>query len=456
MRPLSTVVLFSVVCLCTTWLLGAGNWRWMRLKKLFNACEPETFDVRKSWGAYSPFYSVEEYIPPPVGCNITQVNILQRHGARFPTIGAALFIVSAVWKLKSVDAYTHPSMEFLSSFEYSLGVNDLVPFGALQAYEAGALVFERYRNLVDADHLPFVRASSGARVVQSATNWTAGFSAASDYIYHPPLAVILSEQGNDTLENHMCPNAGSSAAQTAEWLAVYAPAITARLNAWAPGAGLTDRETQALISLCAFHTVASSTPARLSPFCALFTPTDFAAFDYSADLDKYYLTGYGAALGRVQGVGYVNELLARLTCTAVRDRTQTNSTLDADPATFPLDRTLYADFSHDNTMVAIFGALGLFRQSRPLSTTRPNTRRTWRTHEMVPFSGRMVVEKMECWKDGYVRVLVNDALQPLEFCATGRAGICTLASFVERQAYARSNGGGDWEKCFSDLSYRSS
>lgn len=81
----------------------------------------------------------------------------------------------------------------------------------------------------------------------------------------------------------MCPNAGSSAAQTAEWLAVYAPAITARLNAWAPGAGLVDRETQALISLCAFHTVASSTPARLSPFCALFTPADFAAFDYSAD-----------------------------------------------------------------------------------------------------------------------------------------------------------------------------
>ncbi|KAJ7137743.1 histidine phosphatase superfamily [Mycena epipterygia] len=420
----------------------------MQAKEAFilDDCQPE-FDIRKSWGAYSPFFSVEEYPSPPDDCEITQVNILQRHGARFPTLGAALYIVSAVQKLQTVEVYAHPAMEFLSSFEYSLGINDLVPFGAQQSYEAGASVFERYGNLVDADNLPFVRASSGTRVVDSANNWTAGFSAASHHVYNPSLSVILSEQGNDTLENHMCPNADSSDVQTAEWLAIYAPEITARLNAWAPGASLTNRETQALISLCAFHTVAS-TPARLSPFCALFTPSDFAAFDYSADLDKYYNTGHGAPLGRVQGVGFVNELLARLTRTPVRDRTQTNRTLDADPATFPLDRTVYADFSHDNTMVAIFGALGLFRQPRPLSTAEPDARRTWRTHAMVPFSGRMVVEKMACGGGEYVRVLVNDALQPLEFCHAAD-GLCELSAFVDSQSYARNNGGSDWEKCFS-------
>ncbi|KAJ7681800.1 histidine phosphatase superfamily [Mycena rosella] len=435
----------------------------MRVKYIFLPpnCEPE-FDLRKSWGAYSPFFSVADYTPPPEGCEVTQVNILQRHGARYPTLGAALNIVSAVSKLQSVDAYTHPSMQFLSSFVYTLGVNDLVPSGALQSYEAGARVFERYANLVDADNIPFVRASSGTRVVDSANNWTAGFSAASHHVYTPPLSVILSEEGNDTLENHMCPNAGSSDVQAAEWLAVYAPAITARLNSWAPGAGLIDVETHALISLCAFHTAASASaaapaaapapdPAPLSPFCALFTPADFAGFDYAADLDKYYSTGYGGALGRVQGVGFANELLARLTRSAVRDRTQTNATLDADPATFPLDRTVYADFSHDNAMVAIFGALGLFRQPRPLSTAGPDARRTWRTHEMVPFSGRMVVEKLACDGGEYVRILVNDALQPLEFCAADGVGVglCELSAFVDSQSYARSNGGGDWEKCFS-------
>ncbi|KAJ6525468.1 phytase [Mycena vulgaris] len=446
-----TSVLFATVWLGVTWLLVDSNWTRVKHAFLPADYEPE-FDLRKSWGAYSPFFSVEEYAAPPDGCEVTQVNILQRHGARFPTLGAGLYIVSAVWKLQSVDAYTHPAMQFLSSFDYTLGVNDLVPFGALQSHEAGALVFERYSNLVDTDHLPFVRASSGARVVDSANNWTAGFSAASHHVYTPPLSVILPESGNDTLENHMCPNAGSSDVQTAEWLAVYAPAITMRLNSWAPGANLTDRETHALISLCAFHTAASASTvhAPLSPFCTLFTQADFEGFDYSADLDKYYYTGHGAALGRVQGVGYTNELLARLTGTAVHDHTQTNTTLDADPATFPLNRTIYADFSHDNTMVAIFGALGLFRQPRPLSTATPDARRTWRTHEMVPFSGRMVVEKMACGGGEYVRILVNDALQPLEFCAADRvAGLCELSAFVNSQSYAKSNGAGDWEKCFS-------
>ncbi|KAJ7217169.1 acid phosphatase [Mycena pura] len=444
----SGIVFFATAWLGITWVL-VTNFCQMSPSSIKYDRQPE-LDLRKFWGAYSPFFSVQEYAPPPDDCEISQ---LQRHGARFPTFGAALDIVSAVLKLQSVDAYTHPSMEFLSTFEYTLGTNDLVPYGALQSYEAGTAVFERYANLVDADNLPFVRASSGMRVVDSANNWTAGFSAASHHIYNPSVSVILDEAGNDTLENHMCPNSGTSDVQSAQWLAVYAPAITARLNSWAPGADLTDRETYGLLSLCAFHTVASVTPDSLSPFCALFSQAEFRAFDYSADLDKYYNTGYGAArgLGRVQGVGYTNELIARLTRSPVRDHTQTNTTLDADPATFPLNRTVYADFSHDNTMVAIFGALGLFRQPRPLSTAEPDARRTWHTHEMVPFSGRMVVEKLACGGEEYVRILVNDALQPLEFCAPGGRGVglCTLSAFVDSQLYASSNGDGEWEKCFS-------
>jgi hypothetical protein len=266
----------------------------------------------------------------------------------------------------------------------------------------------------------------------------------------------------------MCPNAGSSDEETDEWLAVFAPPITARLNSWAPGANVTDAETYSLISMCAFHTVASATRGRidrLSPFCALFTQADFEAFEYSMDLDKYYGTGYapsfpplsyslpshryGDALGPVQGVGYTNELLARLTRTAVNDHTQTNTTLDADPATFPLDRTIYADFSHDNTMIAIYAAMGLFRQPRALKTTAPDARRTWRASWLVPFSGRMVVEKLVCRRKEYVRILVNDAVQPLESCENVlKSGLCELSAFVKSQAYARSNGGGDWEKCF--------
>ena len=132
------------------------------------------------------------------------------------------------------------------------------------------------------------------------------------------------------------------------------------------------------------------------------------------------------------------------------DRTQTNGTLDADGETFPLGRGVYADFSHDNEMVAVYAALGLFRQGRDLDPGRMDAGRTWFASRMVPFGARMVVERLECGtgegEGEYVRVLVNDQVQPLEFCG-GEEGICELGAFVDSQGYARDNGQGDWEAC---------
>ncbi|RDX55363.1 phytase [Lentinus brumalis] len=401
-------------------------------------------DVQQSWSMYSPYFAAGTYEAPPDRCLVDQVNLIQRHGARFPTSGAAARIKAALSKLRAATDLTDPLLEFVQKYKYDLGQDDLVPFGATQSYEAGQVAFERYSHILHGQE-PFVRASSGPRVVDSASNWTAGFATASGHRYNPEVSVIISEAGNDTLDDNMCPAAGSSDAETNAWLATFAPPMTARLNAGAVGANLTDADTYNLLTLCPFDTVAHERPGD---FCAVYEDLHAGpAFMYNGDLDKFYGTGYGQPLGPVQGVGYINELLARLTETAVQDQTQTNTTLDSDPATFPLNRTFYADFSHDNQMAAIFSAMGLFRQSAPLNATKPDPHRTWRTEKIVPFSGRMVVERLSCGGKAKVRVLVNDALMPLEFCGAGD-GVCTLDAFVESQSYARNNGNGDFEKCF--------
>lgn len=158
---------------------------------------------------------------------------------------------------------------------------------------------------------------------------------------------------------------------------------------------------------------------------------------------------YGNALGPVQGVGYVNELLARLSTTPVNDSTSTNNTLDSDPATFPLNRTIYADFSHDNLLIPVFAAIGLFHVN-PLDSTGPASQaQTWNVSRMVPFAGRMVVERLACRdEERYVRVLVNQAVQPLVFCGAKEGGVCSLEAFVQSQEFARSGGNGTWAKCF--------
>ena len=150
----------------------------------------------------------------------------------------------------------------------------------------------------------------------------------------------------------------------------------------------------------------------------------------------------------MQGVGYVNELIARLTESPVRDNTQTNRTLDADSSTFPLDRKIYIDFSHENEIVAIYSAMGLFRQRHSLDPRNPDPKRTWIASYLVPFSARLVTERLDCSGTSSVRMLVNDRLQRLEFCGSDDDGICTLDAFLESQEYARNDGYGDFELCF--------
>jgi hypothetical protein len=100
-------------------------------------------------------------------------------------------------------------------------------------------------------------------------------------------------------------------------------------------------------------------------------------------------------------------------------------------------------------MIAIFSAIGLFNQSVAVSTTTPNPDRTWIASNLVPFSSRMITEKVVC--DGssteYVRILVNDVVQPLYFCDANEYGLCTVDAFVASQTFATSGGDGLWPEC---------
>jgi hypothetical protein len=61
-----------------------------------------------------------------------------------------------------------------------------------------------------------------------------------------------------------------------------------------------------------------------------------------------YTSAYGSPVARVQGIGYIQELVARLTQTPIETHnSSTNSTLDNNPITFPLDHSLYVDATHE-------------------------------------------------------------------------------------------------------------
>jgi len=127
--------------------------------------------------------------------------------------------------------------------------------------------------------------------------------------------------------------------------------------------------------------------------------------------------------------------------------------LDSSPKTFPVGGTtnLYADFSHDNDMTAIFATLGLYNATRPLlNRTLENTEETkgYSASWSVPFAARAYFEKMTCvgGKEEFVRVIVNDRVLPLKPCSGDELGRCTLSAFVDSLSFARR--GGDWDQCF--------
>jgi hypothetical protein len=260
---------------------------------------------------------------------------------------------------------------------------------------------------------------------------------------------------NNTLHHGLCTafeeSTTGSAAQAA-YLSTFAPPITARLNTNLPGANLTDADALALMDLCPFETVASPGGGTLAPFCHLFSGAEWRAYDYYQSLGKWYGYGPGHALGPTQGVGFVNELLARLTRRAVRDGTSTNRTLDADPASFPLYRSVYADFSHDNDMMGVLGALGVYDGVAGLSNaTRqaPEEVGGFAASWAVPFAARVYVEKMRCRMhsaEELVRVLVNDRVVRMKGCRADNWGFCTLGRFVESMEFAREDG--RWDMCF--------
>src|SRR5258705_11352201 len=87
----------------------------------------------------------------------------------------------------------------------------------------------------------------------------------------------------------MCPNAIFSDEETSIWSAIFGSPIAKRLNDSAPGAQLTPSNVPNLMSLCAFESLAK---LSRSPFCDIFSSSEFDQFEYFSDLHTFYGTGY--------------------------------------------------------------------------------------------------------------------------------------------------------------------
>jgi acid phosphatase len=92
---------------------------------------------------------------------------------------------------------------------------------------------------------------------------------------------------------------------------------------------------------------------------------------------------------------------------------------------------LYFSFVHDGDMVPMLAALGLFEDEKNLPVDEIWEERRWKTSQITPMGGRILLERLKCGKERYVRFNVNDGIVPLQGCSDGPGASCGLAKFEE-------------------------
>jgi len=154
-----------------------------------------------------------------------------------------------------------------------------------------------------------------------------------------------------------------------------------------------------------------------------------------------YDSAFGSPVARVQGLGYIQELVARLTQTPLETHnSSTNATIHDSPITFPVDESLYVDATHEVVVLNVITALNLsnFAANGPLPADHIPKHRTFISSELAPFGTNIQFQLLTCTTspDPQIRIIINDGVVPLtgiEGCLDDKDGMCPLGTFVAAQ-----------------------
>lgn len=212
----------------------------------------DKIDITRYWGNLSPWYSVSsaDYGLPdaspliPQGCKTQQVHLLYRHGARYPTSGAAPATFASKLRNATRDGGFRVTGElgFLSEWTYKLGAELLTPLGRSQSFNLGIEYRQLYgdllNNFTEQKTLPVFRTQSQDRMVKTAENFAAGFFGVPEYLDQVNIEILVEAPGfnNSGASYYTCNNSniatrGSIGSTAATKFAANAfNATLARLN----------------------------------------------------------------------------------------------------------------------------------------------------------------------------------------------------------------------------------
>ncbi|KAF7311381.1 Phosphoglycerate mutase-like protein [Mycena kentingensis (nom. inval.)] len=426
------------------------------------------FDPLHHSGPASPYFDAptQDGIPHdmPAGCIVDQAAYILRHGARYPEPGSFAGWQNLFAKLQNAKYTAKGPLAFLPSWR--VPVDDvphqplyLTAAGALEAFALGVDLRKRYQLTKGGDNIT-VWSAGQQRCVDTATFFARGYLSQGNYLSEPSAnranIIVLPDSVNYTFANSLTPSAGCPQYASGDTSSVagtfrlsYQPRIAARLNKFLDGLQLNATDIGVMMDLCGFQTAVNGD----TRFCGLFEESEWRLYEYAHDLNYYYGSGPGNPFSATVGFPWVSAVAELFSLGP--GKTTPGGNITPPP--------LVMGFTHDNNLPPILSALGLWNTSSergvyPLSLTKPNEKRKFRSSNVVAFRGYVALERMACssvedvQNNGtthlFVRVRVDRAPVEIPGCASGPGSTCPLQQFTEYVHKTRARAAGDFvDKC---------
>ncbi|RMZ79020.1 hypothetical protein DV737_g3652, partial [Chaetothyriales sp. CBS 132003] len=323
------------------------------------------------------------------------LNLLDRLRAPGVKLGGALSFLNSWSYFTNLD---HPEFENLTNRG---------PYaGTLQALNAGKKLRQQYNHLVSRDQPTRFWSCSAERDIETARWFAEGFWGPhweDDGSAELHIIPEDAERGGDTLTpGTTCHRYRTEAyghdygyRQMDIWQKTFGQDIAQRLAPDAEGVILTAPDVYSMMEMCGFELLARG----YSSWCSIFSHSDWLRFEYARDLLHFYRAGPGSEFAGALGWLYLN---------ATAELLVTNNATH-----------LYLSFVHDGDIVPVLAALQVLDEKtiqQHLPTDTIKSERTWRTSDVVPMGGRLVLERIACSGEDqaetrhYVRISINDGI----------------------------------------------
>lgn len=366
----------------------------------------------------------------PETCEMTQVQLIARHGERYPSESRGRKLFKTWYKISNYTSTFNGSLSFLNDdYEFFIqdldnleqettlenSVNPLNPYtGEMDAKLHARDFLGQYGDLLEENTNLTVFTTNSRRVYDTAKF----FVDALGPDYNATLQVIDEEPiaGANTISaGYSCPAWNDSAFSniTDTYSETYLKNIAKRLNKENPGLNLTSSDAYMLFSWCAFEISARG----YSDVCDVFTQDELIRYSYSDDLANYYSDGPGYSMIKDVGSNLFNATVKLL------------------QQSDELDQKVWLSFTHDTDILNYLTTIGLFDDGNPLNASSvPFRDHVFHKSWQVPMGARIYTQKFQCSNESYVRYVVNDAVIPIESCSSGPGFSCPEDDFYDYAA----------------------